>query len=99
MNVFEINVFQILSFMYKCKNSVVPQCFTRLYNIKTYSNYRTRSYGKLVEPFCKVKLTEYSISFRGPKLWNELIASKLPNIHTISLTAFISMLNNVLDYF
>ena len=92
--------------MYKCKNKVVPQIFTSLYNIKTYNDYRTRSYGKLVEPFCKIKLTEYSISFRGPKLWNELIVSNFPNIHAIPIAAFkkkiksiISMLDNVLDYF
>ena len=110
MNVYEINAFQILSltFMFKCKNKEAPQIFEKkhLYNIKTYNSYNIRSHGKLVKPFCKKKLTECSISFRGPKLWNELVISQIPNIHSISLSVFkkkikniISLLENILDYF
>ena len=64
MNVYEINVFQILSFMFKCENKETPQIFKNIYNIKDFNNY------SISQTFCRMKLTEFSISFRGPKLWN-----------------------------
>ena len=106
MNVYEINVCQILSFMFKCKNKLVPQIFHKLYNIKSYGNHNIRSFTKLVEPFCRNKFTEFSISFRGPKLWNAIAILKLPDVHTISHTvfkkkvkSFLSSLDDVFDYF
>ena len=106
MNVYEINVFQILSFIFKCKNKETPQIFENIYNIKDFNNNSIRCYGKLVKPFCRMKLTEFSISFRGPKLWNEIVISKLLITLDISFDAFkkyikstISDIDNVLDYF
>ena len=87
MNIYEINIFQTLSFMFKCKNKEVPAIFERIYNIKTNS-YNIRSFGKLVEPFYRLKVCDYSISVRGPKLWNKLIVSKIVNINTLSLIVF-----------
>ena len=88
MNIYEVNIFQTLSFMFKCKNKDVPAIFERIYNIKINS-YNIRSFDKLVEPFYRLKVCDYSISVREPKLWNKLIVSKIININTLSLIVFL----------
>ena len=102
MNVYEINVFQIFSFTFKCKE--IPSIFARIYSIKS-NNYNIRSFGKLIEPFCRKKLCEYSISIRGPKLWNKLFQNLSIQITSPSpffeknVKSIISLLKNILDYF
>ena len=40
------------------------------------NKYTMRSNGALIEPVCKSKFAEYSISFRAPRLWNTLAFAK-----------------------
>ena len=76
LSLFEINLFQILCFMFKCKVNLAPQIFQYLFTLKPENKYTTRSAGTLIEPLCRTKLSQFSISFRGPHLWNKLVVQK-----------------------
>jgi hypothetical protein len=76
LNVFEINVYQTLCFMFKCKVKTAPRIFHNLYTLNSPNKYSMRSNGCLKEPMCKSKLAQYSISYRAPRFWNNLILTK-----------------------
>ena len=73
LNLYEINVFQVLSFIFKCKLNISPKIFRMLFKFKPPNKYILRSQF-LVEPSVKTKVEEFAISFRGPHLWNKIVA-------------------------
>ena len=72
LNLFEINVFKILLFMFKCKLNISPKIFDNLFTFKPPNKYTLRTQF-LVEPVIKTKIEEFCINFRGPHLWNKII--------------------------
>ena len=87
LNIYEINVFQILYFILKCKLKLSPPIFHGLFTLKPASKYEMRSDGVLLEPLCKTRQEQFNICYRAPHLWNNLI---IPNkifkdIETLSL--------------
>ena len=92
LNIYEINVFKILCFMFKCKNKTSPPIFHKVFQLKPTNKYTMRSTGTVLEPICKTKLDQFSISFRSPHLWNKLIVN---NGHHIQTETFCSFLNIV----
>ena len=60
--------------------------------MKPPNKYEMRSIGTVLEPKCKTKLDQFSISYRSPQLWNKLIVTK-PNLTQID--KFSSFRNNV----
>ena len=83
LNLYELNVFQVLSFMFKCKLDISPKIFLNLFTFRK-NKYTLRSQF-LIEPPIKSKIEEFSISFRGPHLWNKIVIqtptlSKIENL-------------------
>jgi len=76
LSLYEINIFQILFFMYKCKRKIAPKIFHYLFTFKPENKYVSRYTGILFEPFHTRKFSDFTISFRGPHLWNKIIASE-----------------------
>ena len=72
MDVFEINIYQHLIFMYQFNNNISPANFNNKFEININENYYLRANisntYKLPQNFNKY--TEYSIAYRGPNLWN-----------------------------
>ena len=63
LNVYEINVFQVLTLMFKCKHNISPKIFQNLFSLKPPNKYILRRH-LLVEPFVKTKFEEFCISSR-----------------------------------
>ena len=63
--------------MFKCKLNISPKVFRTLFTVKPPNKYTLRSQF-LIEPLVKNKVEEFSISFRGPHLWNKIIIP-MPN--------------------
>ena len=95
LSLYEINIFQVLCFMFKCKEKIAPKVFHFLFTLKPENKYTTRSTGILVHPFGKNKFSEFSISSRGPYLWNKLIAS---NVNFYNHDSFSIFKNNVRNF-
>ena len=71
--------------MYKFKNNQTPKVFDDMFE-KPSHKYPTRS-SEVSYTYKKFSLnsSRYSISIRGPKIWNELITKDEKEINSFSL--------------
>lgn len=99
LNVYELNVYNILLFLIKCKLLTAPSIFHPIYTLKPPNKYNMRSKGVLIEPVCKTKQSSFRISFRAPNMWNKLIVPKLTSLRIDSLNLFSIDLKNLLKEF
>ena len=74
LNIFNLNIYHVLIFMFKFKNKQLPKNFDEIFMSKNSLKYNLRSNLKkdFVLPKNTCKYVEHSISYRGPKLWNNL---------------------------
>ena len=88
MTVYEMNIFQILCFMYFCKNGNIPSIFKHIYTLKPINKYKTRSKNVLFKPLSKKNFTKCKLSYRGPHLWNKFIAPNNDLLDAVTIKLF-----------
>ena len=97
LNVFQLNIFNILCFMYKCKQDLNPTVFRNIFTHRTKTKYARRNENSIQEPLCQTNFSQYCISYRGPYLWNKIVISKkLTFSDSDSLQAFKHVLKRFL---
>ena len=74
LNVFKLNIFNILCFMYKCKQNLNPPIFRNIFTHRIKTKYALRN--SIQEPLCRTNFSQYCISYRGPYLWNKIVILK-----------------------
>ena len=85
LNIFQLNIYQILLFMHKVKNNNIISLFKNSFS-KTWNKYNTKATNTTFsKPFSKTKRGQYNITFRGPQLWNALVPKIL---HDMSFDIF-----------
>ena len=84
-NIFQINLFHIIYYMFKRKKKIAPPIFHNLFSPKPENKYNIRSRGKLTEPFYRKKCTQFNIDYRGPHLWNKLAHYNFRTLDSLSL--------------
>ena len=73
LNVYQINIFQILKFMYKSKHNLNPRVFDNTFT-EIHHGYPTRfSRSNFKQPKMITKTTNFAIFSRGPKIWNNYL--------------------------
>ena len=75
-NVFQLNIFNVLCFMYKCKQNLNPPVFRNSFTHRTKTKYVLRNENSIQEPLCRTNFSQYCISYRGPYLWKKIVISK-----------------------
>ena len=105
LNVYQLNIFQTLIFMFKTKLKLVPNIFQNFFTEKE-TKYKLKSSGNYYVPFKKSKLSQFSISFRGPHLRNTFLKNETEIKNTSSLSFFkrklkslIMSTENITNYF
>ena len=78
LNVFKLNIFNILCFMYKCKQNLNPPVFFNIFTHRTKTKYVLRNENSIQEPLCPTNFSQYCISYPGPNLWNKIV---IPSDH------------------
>ena len=86
LSIYDLNVFNIICLMYKCKNNLSPLISRDLYTVKPENKYTLRGEGNLFEPLCKKSSSQFCITFRGPHIWNKVILKN--NKHIANYTNF-----------
>ena len=76
LNVLKLNIFNILCFIYKCRQNLNPPVFRNIFTHKTKTKYALRNENSIQEPLCRTNFSQYCISYRGPNLWNKMVISK-----------------------
>ena len=73
LNVYQINIFQVLKFMYKSKHNLNPRMFDNTFT-EIHQGYPTRfSRSNFKQPKIITKTTSFAISSCGPKIWNNCL--------------------------
>jgi hypothetical protein len=106
LNIFQINIYQNILFMFKYKLSLVPEHFTDHFFEYNTNKYNTRAMGNFKIPFEKTKLSKFSLKHRGPYLFNNIIFKNeslinLNNEHSLKskLKSTIIKFNNYKEFF
>ena len=73
LNVYQINIFQVLKFMYKSKHKLNRTVFDNTLT-EIHHQYPTRfSRSNFKQPKIITKTTNFAISSRAPKIWNNYL--------------------------
>ena len=108
LNIYEINVSQILCFMFKCKMKLSPPIFHNIFKLKQPNKYVMRSTGAgtVLEPKCETRSDQFNVTFRSPYLWNKLIVSNSDFTQTELVSSFrknvkrlLPTIENILQFF
>ena len=76
LTVYEINLFQILSLIFKCKYITVPLAFHNLYTVKPLRKHSFRTDNLPSILLKRTTFRQFFISFRDPYLWNKIPTKK-----------------------
>ena len=85
LNVYQINLYQHLNFMHKVSNNVAPLIFHEMFKKPSHKYPTNFSLNNFSLKKCCLNSTKYSISFRGPKLWNEFLNTDEKEISSYNL--------------
>ena len=92
LNIYQINNFQVLKFMYKAKHNLNPRVFDNTFT-EIHHRYPTRfSRSNFKQPNIITKATSFVISSRGSKIWNNYLHEFERKI--LSLPLFLNKLKN-----
>ena len=91
LNIFQINIYQYIIFMYKCKHNLLPRLYQNSFQLST-NKYDTRSTGNFLKPSTKTKLCQFAVPYRGPHLWNSIISKELSITSSLTIETFKSKL-------
>ena len=73
LKVHQINIFQVLKFMYKSKHNLNSRVFDNTFT-EIHQRYLTRfSRSNFKQPKMIPKTTSFTISSHGPKIWNNYL--------------------------
>ena len=85
LNVYQINLYQHLAFMYKLNKNKAPLTFNELIK-KPFHKYPTQfSENCFSLKAISLKSTKYCISFRGPKIWNKFLTKEEKELQSFSI--------------
>ena len=85
LNVYQVNLYQHLNIMHKVSNNVAPLIFNDMFKKPSHKYPTNFSRNNFSLKKCSLISTKYSISFRGPKLWNEFLNTDEKQISSYKL--------------
>ena len=76
LDLFSINSFSVATFMYSYHHNLLPNIFHDLFlSSNQVHQYETRLASQYRPHFCRTNIKQFSILYRGPKIWNSLPVS------------------------
>ena len=77
LDIFSINSFSVATFMYSYHHCLLPRSFGDLFLLSNNQvhQYETRLASQYRPHFCRTNIKQFSILYRGPKIWNSLPVS------------------------
>ena len=86
LNVYQLNIYQTLHFMFKTRNNLTPNILVNKFNTMAHkypTNYAAHNSNI---PKTQLILSKFCISVRGPKLWNSFINNKIKRLTSLPYT-------------
>jgi exonuclease III len=75
LNLSDLYKKEIITFMYRCKNNLLPPCCHNLIKPAKPPLYGLRSHNDFEHLYCRTAMRQASIAVQGPILWNVIPAS------------------------
>ena len=85
LNIYKLNLYQILNIMFRVKTNSIPESLQNKFKIIKH-NYSTR-YGKynFKEPNILFRVTKFAVSSRGTRIWNKHTDKLLKTTNSLPL--------------
>ena len=104
LNIYQINIYQHLNYMHKFTNNQIPSIFSDFIKRPNHKYPTNFSQSSFYLKRYSLNSTKYSISIRGPKLWNDVINKEEKDIQSYSLfqkkiKSKLIKIENETDYF
>ena len=85
LNIYKLNIYHVINLMFRVKNDIIPEAFVNKSEI-VHHHYQTRhSENNFMEPKIYFKATKFTITSRGPRLWNSVTDKDIKTITSIEL--------------
>ena len=75
LNVFKLNIFNILCFIHKYKQILSPSVFRNIFTHRTKLKYALQNETSIQDSLHQKNFSQYCISYHGPNLWNKIVIS------------------------
>ena len=93
LSILSINSFTVSTFTYSYHHSLLPSSFRDLFlSINQVPQYETRLASQHRPHFCRPNIKQFSVLYRGPKIWNSLPISL---ISSPSIFVFLKILKEL----
>ena len=73
LNIHQLNIYNILNLMFKVKNGSIPDTFQNRFYLISHDYLTKNSIHNFKEPMFNLKITNFAMSSRGPRLWNKIL--------------------------
>ena len=104
LNVYQLNLYPTLIFMFKLKHKMIPEIFQSQFSVIDH-RYPTRySSNNFKIPKTALRKTDFSISCRGPRIWNNFLLKEVKDITNLnpfkrSVKSILLNIVNEIEYF
>ena len=71
LNIYKLNLHQILNIMFWIKTNSIPETLRNKFKIIEHNYFTRYSEHKFKEPNILFRVTKFAISSRGPRIWNK----------------------------
>ena len=83
LNIYQLNIYQILTLMFKTK--LTPNIFFDKFKTINLSYPTTYSTNNCKVPKQQLKISNFCISTRGPTIWNNFLNNKIKSLTSLSM--------------
>ena len=81
LNVYKINLYQVLNFMFRVHNETIPKTFNNKFKYIDHKYETRHSTDNFMVPKRTTRITRFAISSRGPRIWNSLTSNSAKTIN------------------
>ena len=104
LNIFKLNIYDVINLMLKIKNNTIPEAFRTKFQKVQYSYATRHSENYFEKPKIIFKATKFAISSRGLRLWIKhtdrfLKGMNSALLYKAELKKYLVKLRNVTNYF
>lgn len=77
LNIYQLNIYQTLTFMHRVKNSNCPSLFLNQFKNVNHKYHTRYSENAFKIPKANLNAKRFAIRYRGPKLWNSVLSNEM----------------------
>ena len=85
LNVYKLDIYQVLNFMFRVHNETIPKSFQTKFQYIEHKYETRQSKDNFIIPKRNMRITRFTISSCGPRIWNSLTINPTKTIYFFPL--------------